>query len=103
MHDLNLVHAGSNETTRTQDLWFHDGNLILQAENTIFRVYGGFLAARSSVFRDMFSFPPPEEGNAKMDGCHIIALYDSAKDLAYFLRAIFDSRFVHSTLFKLIP
>lgn len=96
MHDLNLVHADSNETTRTEDLWFHDGNLILRAENTIFRVYGGFLAARSSVFRDMFSFPPPEEGNAKMDGCHMITLYDSAKDLAYFLRAIFDSRCVHS-------
>lgn len=100
MLEPNVVHAGSDETTRTEDLWFHDGNLILKAENTLFRVYSGFLAARSSVFRDMFSFPPPEEGNAKLDGCHIVVLYDSAEDLTYFLRAIFDSRYVHSTLSK---
>lgn len=85
--------SGSEENPIQADgLWFEDGNLILKAENTLFRVYGGLLAARSSVFRDMLGFPPPEDGNATMDGCPIVTVYDSAKDMAYFLRAVFDSR-----------
>jgi hypothetical protein len=76
-----------------EDLWFEDGNLILRAENSLFRIYSGFLAARSSVFRDMLAFPPPPEGNAMMDGCHIVTVYDSAKDMTVFLKAIIDSRY----------
>jgi hypothetical protein len=80
------------EPTRVKDLWFDDGNLILKAENSLFRIYGGFLAARSSVFRDMLSFPPPKEGNAALEGCPVVFVYDAPDDLAHFLRAIFDSR-----------
>jgi len=76
---------------RVDGLWFDDGNLILQAEQSLFKVYRGFLAARSSVFRDMFAFPPPAEGNATYDGCTLVFLYDSAVDLAYFLKAILDT------------
>jgi hypothetical protein len=79
---------------RVQDLWFEDGNLILQAENSLFRIYSGLLAARSSVFRDMLAFPPPAEGNPMMEGCHIVSVYDSAKDMTVFLKAIMDSRCV---------
>jgi hypothetical protein len=84
--------ATVQEPARAQDLWFDDGNLILKAEDTLFRIYGGFLAARSSVFRDMLSFPPPKEGNATLDGCPIVFVYDSPADLGHFLRAVFDSR-----------
>ncbi|KAF8148678.1 hypothetical protein B0H34DRAFT_668422 [Crassisporium funariophilum] len=82
-----------DERERVEGLWFEDGNLILQAENSLFRIYSGFLAARSSVFRDMLAFPPPEEGNTIMDGCYIVPVYDSAKDMTYFLKAIIDSAF----------
>lgn len=80
------------EPTRINGLWFDDGNLILKAETYLFRIYGGLLAARSSVFRDMLSFPPPEEGNATLEGCPVVFVYDSPRDLTHFLRAIFDSR-----------
>lgn len=83
-----------DQCTRAEDLWFYDGNLILKAENVLFRIYGGFLAARSSVFRDMLDFPPPKDGNDMLDGSYIVTVYDSAKDLGYFLQAIFDSRYV---------
>ncbi|TFK29205.1 hypothetical protein FA15DRAFT_430688 [Coprinopsis marcescibilis] len=73
------------------ELWFDDGNLILQAESTLFRVYRGLLTARSSVFRDMFAFPPPPEGNSTMDGCPVIQVYDPAHDMTSFLHAIFDN------------
>ncbi|KDR69921.1 hypothetical protein GALMADRAFT_76606 [Galerina marginata CBS 339.88] len=78
---------------QVEGLWFEDGNLILRAENSLFRIYSGLLAARSSVFRDMLSFPPPYEGNPTMDGCSIVTVYDSARDMGYFLQAIFDSSF----------
>ncbi|TFK23752.1 hypothetical protein FA15DRAFT_593694 [Coprinopsis marcescibilis] len=78
---------------RVEELWFDDGNLILQAENCLFRIYRGLLSARSSVFRDMFGFPPPAEGNQMMEGCPIVQVYDTATDMTHFLRAVLDSEF----------
>jgi len=74
-------------------LWFEDGNLILQAENTLFKIYRGHLASRSSVFADMFAFPIPAEGNHVLDGVPIVEVYDTATDMEYFLKAILDSEF----------
>jgi hypothetical protein len=80
-------------------LWFEDGNLILKAENSLFRVYSGPLAARSSVFKDMLAFPPSAEGNERYDQCPIVTVYDNAKDMAFFLKAVFDLRCVFPSLF----
>ncbi|KAJ7154906.1 hypothetical protein C8R43DRAFT_885012 [Mycena crocata] len=79
--------------TRAVDgLWFPDHNLVLQAENRLFRVSGGILAARSSVFKDMLFLPQPET-QPLIDGCPIVILHDSGIDAEYFLRALFDSSF----------
>lgn len=83
-----------HDAAPVHDLWFDDGNLILKAENSLFRIYSGLLAAHSSVFKDMLGFPPPEGGNTMLDSCPIVTVYDSAKDMGYFLRAVFDSRYV---------
>ncbi|TFK77906.1 hypothetical protein K466DRAFT_592968, partial [Polyporus arcularius HHB13444] len=40
---------------RDQEYWFVDGNLILVAQNTAFRLYMGLLLAQSSVLRQKFS------------------------------------------------
>lgn len=91
------MHGTTTETlemltlTKAEGLWFEDGNLILQAEQTLFRIYRGLLCARSSVFGDMFAFPPPAEGNTMFDGCPIVQTYDSAQDMSFFLRAVLDS------------
>lgn len=66
--------------------WYPDGNLIIQAQQTIFRIYGGLLSSQSSVFEDMFKFPQPAEGDL-YEGCRIVELYDSPVDLYYFLQA----------------
>ncbi|KAF9482969.1 hypothetical protein BDN70DRAFT_828351 [Pholiota conissans] len=91
--DLPTAEHTHDEAAPVDDLWFADGNLILKAENSLFRIYSGLLGARSSVFKDMFGFPPPEGGNTMMDGCPIVTVYDSAKDMAYFLKAVFDSSY----------
>ncbi|KAJ7652869.1 hypothetical protein DFH06DRAFT_1418621 [Mycena polygramma] len=79
--------------TRVPSLWFDDDNLILRAESSLFRVSKGVLAARSSVFRDMLSFPGAEDEDGLIDGCPVVRLHDSAADVTVFLRAIFDSGF----------
>jgi len=86
-------HTPEHNASPVKDLWFEDGNLILKAENSLFRIYTGLLAARSSVFKDMLAFPPPAEGNEMLDGCLIVTVYDNAKDMVFFLKAIFDSSF----------
>lgn len=75
------------------ELHFPDGNLILQADQTCFRVYGGFLADRSPVFRDMLSFPQPADPEL-MDGVSLVRLPDAAKDLNVFLKAMFLYEYV---------
>jgi hypothetical protein len=49
------------EPTRMKDLWFPHGDLILRAEDTVFRVHSDIVGARSSVFGDMTTFPQPEK------------------------------------------
>ncbi|KAJ6480323.1 hypothetical protein C8R45DRAFT_1005190 [Mycena sanguinolenta] len=83
---------------RVPELWFEDDNLILRAENTLFRVSKGVLAARSSVFRDMLSFPQSRNSNGEdeedvIEGCPVVRLHDAPQDVTCFLRAIFDSSF----------
>ncbi|KAJ6478168.1 hypothetical protein C8R47DRAFT_1219705 [Mycena vitilis] len=117
-----MQHTPSAATlTRVASLWFEDDNLIVRAESSLFRVSKGVLAARSSVFRDILSFPVPprpsrrtasggsgmhlgdmegvegaegdagEDEDGMIDGCPVVRLHDTAADVTVFLRAIFDS------------
>ncbi|KAK7062366.1 BTB domain-containing protein, partial [Favolaschia claudopus] len=85
------------ELKRVEDLWFSDATLILRAQNSLFRVHSGILAARSSVFRDMIAFPQPPQAEGRpidtVDGHPVVLLHDSATEAEVFLRAIFDSGF----------
>ncbi|KAK6991925.1 BTB domain-containing protein [Favolaschia claudopus] len=75
-------------TKQAEGLW------VLRAEDTVFRVSGGILSARSTVFRDMLSLPQPSTSiEDTIDGCSVIRLPDSATEVESFLRAIFDSNF----------
>ncbi|KAJ6590084.1 hypothetical protein DFH09DRAFT_1425740 [Mycena vulgaris] len=70
---------------RVTDLWFPDANLILRAENTLFRVHGGILAARSTIFGHMITAlrPVHPEGQT-FDGHPIVYLHDSAAEVEVF-------------------
>ncbi|KAJ6575871.1 hypothetical protein B0H10DRAFT_1788019 [Mycena sp. CBHHK59/15] len=84
------------ELRRVSDLWFADGSLIVQAEDTIFCVSRSILAARSSVFHDMLSFSEAASDSANevtIGGLPMVHLHDSALDVEFFLRAIFDSSY----------
>ncbi|KAJ7114158.1 hypothetical protein C8R43DRAFT_1039448 [Mycena crocata] len=89
------VDSTSNEPQPVEELWFEDGNLVIQAGNSQFRVYRGFLAARSPVFKDMLSFPQPSDAEL-IEGCPLVRLPDPALEVTVFLKAIFLSDFFRS-------
>ncbi|KAJ7655987.1 hypothetical protein DFH06DRAFT_1045945 [Mycena polygramma] len=78
----------SAELVRSSDFWFEDGTVILRVENTLYRVYRGVLASRSTVFRDTFSIPQPAEGGEYIEGCPVVQLHDKEKDFTTFLKAL---------------
>lgn len=87
----------SNETTVfvRSDLWWEDGNIIIEAETTRFRVYKGLLATQSEMFRDMFSIPqPPSDQEDLVEGCPVVRVSDSAEDWTYILEALLRRRCV---------
>ncbi|KAJ7201777.1 hypothetical protein B0H12DRAFT_1244157 [Mycena haematopus] len=93
---MSLETSSLTGCTRVDGLWFSDGSLVVRAENALFRVSGSVLAARSSVFQDMLSFPQPGSSAAEvedLDGTPIVELHDLAVEVEPFLRAIFDSSF----------
>ncbi|KAJ7115676.1 hypothetical protein C8R44DRAFT_855022 [Mycena epipterygia] len=73
-------------------LWFPRDTIVIQAEDKLFQVSSGVLAARSTVFRDMIAFPQPTSDDTELvDGSPVVHLHDSAEDVTAFLSAIFDS------------
>ena len=65
-------------------LWFDDGNIVIIAQHTPFKVHRGFLIARSEMFRDMFALPTvPGNSNAQadmMDGVPTVHVSDHCED-----------------------
>lgn len=76
---------------RSKDLWFPDGTIVLQAEQTRFKVFRGILKESSSVFADLLADPYPD-GAELVEGCVVVELDDAVEDLTYFLRAIYLAR-----------
>ncbi|KAJ7184445.1 hypothetical protein C8R46DRAFT_1064092 [Mycena filopes] len=78
------------EPKRVIDLWFEDGNVVIQAEDYQFCLFKSFLTTRSPIFNDTFSIPQPEDAE-RINGCPVLRIHDSATDAAHFFKAIFDS------------
>ncbi|KAJ6596410.1 hypothetical protein DFH09DRAFT_905327 [Mycena vulgaris] len=73
---------------RSSDFWFQDDTVVLQVENTLYRVYRGLLMARSTVFHDTFSISQPENEGNHMEGCPVVQLHDKGEDFTRFLKAL---------------
>jgi len=80
--------------------YYPDGNIVLVAETTKFRVFRSILAGKSEVFKDMFDMTSPGlesnmlnfvDGAAVDDGVPMIELQDSAQDVERLLDAVFPS------------
>ena len=78
----------AGQLRRSENLWFEDGTVVLQAEDTLFRVYSGILARHSQFFQSLLTLPQPQ--NAEVyDGCPLIRMSgDSAADVREVLQAL---------------
>ncbi|PSR72662.1 hypothetical protein PHLCEN_2v11470 [Hermanssonia centrifuga] len=87
--------ASSVSSTQSQDVWFDQGDVVVQADDAIFRVYSSVLIRSSPVFEDMLD-------NARVDtfsGCPVLRLQERGNDLAPVLRAM-HSRRTHNVHFE---
>ena len=90
MPSVNNAKAGPSQESaskRDDQYWLEDGNLVLLAGQTAFRIDKGLLARQSIVFRDMFVASHPATG-LTCDGCPIVRLSDSPEDLRALLQAL---------------
>ena len=72
--------------------WFNDGNIVIWAGHTQFRVHRGVLSRHSVIFRDMFGLAEPEAGGQMVDGCPVVHLSDAAEDVRHVLEALYENR-----------
>ncbi|KAF6747909.1 hypothetical protein DFP72DRAFT_972011 [Ephemerocybe angulata] len=79
----------SEEIKRSPEFWFHDGSVVLQADQTQFQVHKAILERHSTVFKDVFAMPHPE-GEPTVDGRAILHVQDSAEEIQYMLSALYD-------------
>ncbi|KAI0714930.1 hypothetical protein C8Q76DRAFT_728758 [Earliella scabrosa] len=83
----------SDEQTRKDaELWFEDGNVVVIAQQTAFRVHRGVLSRHSKTFGDVFTLPQsPDPGAIEtMDGCPVVRIPDSSHDFKHLLHAMYD-------------
>lgn len=101
---IDLTESLVEEHYGVAELWFEDGSVVIQAEKSLFRISRAILGSRSPVFKDIFTCAEslPESERAYVEGCAYIRVSDSAQDMTYFLKAIFDSEFVPVSFVALI-
>ncbi|TBU44939.1 hypothetical protein BD309DRAFT_957268 [Dichomitus squalens] len=73
--------SGIDAVTRDTDVWLPDGNIVVIARNTGFRVHKSILAIHSEVFRDLFLLPPSAAEEETLDGCPVVWVSDDPTHL----------------------
>lgn len=79
----------TSSCTRDPELWFDDGNLVIQVTPRLFRLHRGVLALSSNFFRDMVAFPRAAEEDTYDDVPLVVLRDDDARDAAHFFKALY--------------
>ncbi|KAI0089236.1 hypothetical protein BDY19DRAFT_906140 [Irpex rosettiformis] len=69
--------------------YFDDGNVIIFAPNTRFRVHQGVLSKHSSYFRDIFA-ALPVDGGETLDECPVVRVEESPQTVKWLLDTMYD-------------
>ncbi|KAF8959128.1 hypothetical protein BDZ97DRAFT_1667567 [Flammula alnicola] len=81
---------GENDVVIRSKFWFDDGNVILQVDNTQFRVHRSVLSRHSNVFCDMFNLPQPEDERSP-ETCPVVPLYDTVEQVTHIISFLYDN------------
>ncbi|KAI9070228.1 hypothetical protein FKP32DRAFT_1558331 [Trametes sanguinea] len=84
--------------TRNSTIWLNDGNIVLRAQGDVFfRAHKSVLALHSEFFNAMFdqSLPIPHgsDDDARIDGCPVIPLEDTAYDFRQLLLVVYGKKY----------
>ena len=80
---------------RSDEIWFDDGNVVVQAEQMVFKVYKGILCRESTLFEGMLALPIPfGDQSDYFDNCPLIKMSDRAEEIALFLSVMFNYEYV---------
>jgi hypothetical protein len=71
------------------ELWFTDGNLVVVAEKTAFRIYRGVLVKHSAVLEDKLA-SVLDDGQIMYEGSPVLVLDDPAEWVAEMLALMFS-------------
>ncbi|EKM50260.1 uncharacterized protein PHACADRAFT_264877 [Phanerochaete carnosa HHB-10118-sp] len=71
------------------EMSFDDGNIMIVAEKTSYRVHRSVLSRKSALFKDLLSLPQPDS-EEKLDGLPVVRLLDPAEDVTMLLDAIYN-------------
>ncbi|KAK6969128.1 BTB domain-containing protein, partial [Favolaschia claudopus] len=83
--------AVAPQITRAEKYYFEDGDLVLRAESTLFRVHKFVLSRDSSMFKDMFVIPGGSAASAA-DGSNdetLLVVSDSASSMTALLWVLY--------------
>lgn len=95
--------GSESQVILSKEVWFSDGNLVVQAENTLFKVFRGILTHESALFHDMLSLPQPQQPDGDQtssemyEGCAVVKLQDDARDIQILLAALHHHEYVTVT------
>ena len=80
----------TDKVVRSSKFWFEDGNVVLQAEHTQFRLHRSVLSMHCPIFRNMFACSLPENGPT-VDGCPLVNLSETLEDVKNFVKILYRS------------
>ncbi|KAI0089227.1 hypothetical protein BDY19DRAFT_944764 [Irpex rosettiformis] len=81
--------AQNEQWSRDPRYYFDDGNVVILAEDTIFRVHKGVLSLHSGVFKDLLNLPQPPGGET-LDSCPLVRIQDTAFHIKWLLETMYD-------------
>lgn len=79
-----------DEGTRSEDLWFKEGNIILVAHDLSFKVHSGILCRHSEVFSELLTDSAMSTLPERVEGCPILRVEDKGSDLEELLAVMYD-------------
>lgn len=74
--------------SQSLDIWYPDGDIVLQCQGTTFRVHLDTLASYSMVFKDMATVC--DLTTQRSESSAFVELQDSPSNVIKFLKAIYD-------------
>ncbi|KAF4615763.1 hypothetical protein D9613_012363 [Agrocybe pediades] len=91
-HGMEDEAKSGSDIINSTSFWFDDGNLVLEVEDTRFRVHLSILSHHSSFFKDLSLIPQPVDSKeVTEDGTPILKIpYDRKEDWESILYVIYN-------------